>query len=104
MTKDQKKKWLYRLRHGKIKQAKGRLLREDGSMCCLGVLGRVLGIPDENLRTYSCSIGGTGLEPLDKAFAMSHREHLAQMNDGDKSRGARRRTFKEIAAWISRNL
>jgi hypothetical protein len=33
-----KQRWLQALRSGKIKQARGKLRREDDSMCCLGVL------------------------------------------------------------------
>jgi len=37
-----KKLWLDALRSGKYKQAEGTLRKEDGSMCCLGVLCEVI--------------------------------------------------------------
>lgn len=53
MREDVKDKWVAELRSGKHRQAIGRLLDQDGSMCCLGVLQvKVLGLTAEYHHTY----------------------------------------------------
>jgi hypothetical protein len=102
VNKQLKAKWIAALRSGEIKQAKGSLLKSNGSMCCLGVLGRILGIADAGLLAEDISLGATAkdsaLRPLDKCgLSLSVRAELADKNDMGKS-------FAEIADWIEKTL
>lgn len=104
MDKRLKRKWLKALRSGQYKQGKGALVNEAGAYCCIGVLGKVCGMPDEALLEHAGSISGTGLEALDYArLEHSVRDRLADMNDG-VGRGTKRKSFKQIANWIEKNL
>lgn len=102
MNKTLKTKWVKALRSGKIKQGKGALLDEKGSMCCVGVLGRICGISDKALLENASSLTGGLLEPLevlgDRAWI------LAAMNDGTGRFADDPQTFKKIADYIEANL
>jgi hypothetical protein len=108
MDQELKAKWVAALRSGEIKQAEGHLLTEDGAMCCLGVLGSVLGIPREDLAHWSTYLGAQGksaptLQPLDDCgLSLEARSRLADKNDG--TNGQSKHSFSEIADFIEGNL
>lgn len=107
MDQELKAKWIAALRSGDIKQARGELLNEKGEMCCVGVLGRLLGITDEALYQWRGFLGGCanspGLDPLDKVgLPFGEIARLAGMNDGSGGKPAN--SFAEIAAHIEANL
>lgn len=96
-----KAKWINILRSGKIKQARGALLRTNGGMCCLGVLERVCGVSDAYLLRKADS-----LTPVQnhRGLDMDVRRKLATLNDGSKRRRIKQHTFKQIATWIEKHL
>ena len=109
LPKEFRKKWLDALESGKYKQTNDSLM-DDYGYCCLGVAGRCLNIPKNELgkasmpsgldkkyiskfpETFFCK-SLDGKELYDSVFA----EDLADMND-DK-----RLPFKEIAKYIRSN-
>lgn len=100
MDKKLKAKWVKALRSGEIKQGRGALRSEDGSMCCIGVLGQLCGLTDQFLLENSGAIAGTGFEALEREITREVVDILVDMNDGKK--GMPRRSFTQIAAYIAR--
>jgi len=107
MDKELKAKWIAALRSGEIKQAKGWLLASDGAMCCLGVLERVCGTPDDVIARFSGEL--TVESKVDGALKREYRgvenkirRVLAKMNDGVD--GQPPQSFAQIADWIEANL
>jgi hypothetical protein len=112
MRKAIKDKWLKALRSGKYEQGQGTLVSSFGTQfCCLGVLGDVCGV---SLSTMY-GIGYLSLALFDRGGELSDGElstlmvdrfgikrstekKLANMNDGEG------KNFRQIAAYISRNL
>lgn len=114
MNKTRKKRWLRDLRSGKFNQTTETLMNDDG-YCCLGVLAcKTKGITP----AYATAKSLTGIDRLDllgpvtKAqrdqysgltgddeVILEHIEvELVDMNDQYK------KSFKQIAQWIERNL
>lgn len=101
MDKSLKAKWLRALRSGKFQQWRGGALMEDpgdGSKayCCLGVLRHLADPKDRRSENrLNCFL----TKPQIKTFGLPDKaqRHLAELNDDRKS-------FKEIAAWISKYL
>lgn len=103
MQKSVKKKWLKALRSGEYKQGSGQL-RSDDRYCCLGVLCDITGhlkprsfdwmndFPDMD---YRCNDDDAIREF--KGLSAATQKTLAHLNDNGSS-------FKEIAAYISRNV
>ena len=102
MDKKLKAKWLRALRSGKIKQGRGALIDGKGRMCCIGVLGRVVGIDDETLLERSAYLRGTGLEKIDACNIDRFLDPLAVLNDGNKEK--RPQSFKQIAKYIEKEI
>jgi len=97
-TKTLKKKWLAAMRSGKFVQGRGRL-RKDGGYCCLGVLGKVAGVSEYALKTKELLHLFPNREcPEYLILNENTQEALAGMNDQE------RKSFKEIADWVERNL
>lgn len=114
MDKAVKKRWLKALRSGSYAQGAGRLKNYENKFCCLGVLCDIL--PNEGSwkdydKKYQSSSDfilketkevSNGHLPLSliKKFQLSELQvrKLVDMNDTEK------KTFKEIAAYISRNM
>ena len=102
MDAELKAMWVSKLRSGEIKQGREQLIDEEGAMCCVGVLGRLLGISDDGLRRRAAYLGASNeadpLAPLDKCgLGIDTRQVLAHMNDKPN-------TFLEIADYIEKNL
>lgn len=97
MDQELKAKWVAELRSGSIKQGKRKLLAEDGAMCCIGVLGRICGIPDAILVERATYLRGEKLEAMNNVLPGEFPWDLAEMNDGGK-------TFAEIADYIEAKL
>lgn len=93
-----KKKWIRALRGKKYKQGSDCLLNDDGSMCCLGVLGDIQGLDHAKMRKRMVA---TLPGDLNADLDADTRNNLANMNDG---RGSPKMTFKQIADYIERNL
>lgn len=96
-----KTRWLAELRSDKHKQAQHVLFDEKtGGLCCIGVLGKMLGATEDELHRHRHSIffDGMSVKYCDpRNFGSATRKHLAAMNDSGKS-------FAEIADWIEQNL
>ena len=89
-----KAKWVNALRSGKYKQAFGRLhYCEPDTFCCMGVLGKQLGIGTEQLLSH----GRLYILTRDTPVPMRHEMALADMNDSGVP-------FELIAGFIHENL
>lgn len=100
MDQKLKRKWVAALRSGKYKQGKNRLKTKHG-FCCLGVLRDV----DDPKCTRTTNEGL--LAPMDaERFGLTtgRMRALAGMNDGTGDYDGARKSFKEIADYIARNL
>ena len=117
-----KKKWLKALRSGKFKQTRGLLKDGQGGYCCLGVLCELY--LDEHKETtwedLDISRGetesGDVLPEEVKEWAelendnpvvdsgIHKGEEISEFNDGNKDKHIRKRTFKQIAGIIEKNL
>lgn len=110
-----KTKWLKALRSGKYKQGKGTLYDPTTkTFCCLGVLEHVC--LDGKVEHYPLDHHGplseTCATPSDEFWELINVEvnedlgqvenKLVNMNDGNPFRP--RRSFKQIANWIEKNL
>lgn len=102
-----KKKWLEALRSGKYKQGAKRLKvispEHDISYCCLGLACIVMG---HRPATISTCITGNSYPKVPNAIRFDKSKEtvnkLTEMNDGMWS--TRKRSFKQIANWIEKNL
>lgn len=95
MDPELKAKWVAALRSGDYRQCR-RVLHNGHGYCCLGVLSRLMGHPERELR----GVASNG--PDDVRFAVDRDTQtvcgeLADMNDGGV-------TFPEIAAYIEAHL
>lgn len=95
MNKTIKAKWIAALRSGKYKQAKG-VMREGPAsnpkgFCCLGVLCDVVG------QTRFKAQSTFSNPAINHLLPYGVRQRLGYMNDDGK-------TFKQIAAYIEKNL
>lgn len=107
MDPELKSKWVEALRSGEYRQGrKSHLKDEFGGYCCIGVLGKISGISDDDMiKSYSI------LENHDPEkyveYCDSQGEELDAtlwgMNDGVAPLN-RRKSFVEIADWIEENL
>ena len=89
-----KAKWVKALRSGKYKQAFGRLhYSEPNTFCCMGVLGRQLGLSTMQLGSH----GRLYILNRDTPVPMRHEGALADMNDAGVP-------FEVIAGFIQENL
>ena len=88
-----KKKWIRALRSGRYEQANRFLMSPQGGFCCLGVLGKIQGLPDDKLCLQMTSDLPRG---KNARLSRAARDRLAGMNDDGK-------TFEEIAAYIARH-
>lgn len=88
-----KTKWINALRFGRYKQANSVLMDVHGAFCCLGVLGKIQGLPTGEL---SCKMTSDLPRGKNAGLPKKSRDLLARMNDEGK-------TFKEIAAYIARH-
>ena len=114
-----KAKWVTALRSGEYKQGRG-LLYTGEAYCCLGVAGRICGIPVEKLKEkhyltpewFRDDSLKNVPEILQHDALNLNREscvhYLGYMNDGDKHHIynpiGRQYSFNEIADWIDENL
>ena len=106
-----KSSWLDALRSGKYTQTKGMLERRKGGKvvghCCLGVLLRSQGVKPQ-IKNDDVGFGRNDGAPEYSVLApyylrkfgidVDSMNHLWKMNDRDG------KSFKEIAAWVKRNL
>ena len=100
MKKSIKSKWVKALRSGKYSQAQ-ESLTQGGSYCCLGVLGKVCGLSNKQLRDMSRH-GDRGILlsiNMEKKTGVNYvaQQQLSSMNDSGK-------TFLEIADYIEKKL
>ncbi len=91
-----KNMWIKRLESGEYKQSRKTLHGSRGGHCCLGVLDLCPGVPKshtvgstESLTREACQAVGLDHDAMHK---------LIKLNDEAKY------SFKEIAAWIRKNL
>ena len=115
LSREVKRKWVAALRSGAYRQTKEALYRNPGDAkpglpsgyCCLGVLCRVLGVPDEYLlhRGMPESLNLPALQGIgwELTVAANPREKKAryQLNDLNDEFGW---SFKKIATAIERNV
>lgn len=100
MVKELKAKWCKALRSGKFKQGKGRLKTKYG-FCCLGVLRHVVNPKDTRTTGNGLLVGDFALEcGLDDET----QRKLACLNDGNEEQSIKRHSFRQIAAYIAKNL
>lgn len=117
MNSELKSKWTTALRSGKYAQCVGELYgSETGGngkgFCCLGVLCKVVGMPNtklfqkdtldsvglpELLGPWNCNNRDVHFSSSDETTMTTTQRRLAAMNDNDC-------TFEEIAAWIDANV
>lgn len=94
-----KEKWIDALRSGEYSQT-SRSLRDKNGYCCLGVLARVCGYSENELRgkefLYSKNFPNVP-EILQGLYSKTYVFELSNMNDTGYS-------FTEIADWIEQNL
>lgn len=117
MKPEIKDKWLDALRSGKYKQTKN-MLRNKNAYCCLGVLADIyskevgaewkpdsagcLRIENDNGILPYCIQSWAGLKQANPDVEIGGVHYsLAQLNDG---REIRRKTFKQIASIIEKEL
>lgn len=93
MDKKLKMKWVKALESRRFRQAEGELYDNEGKYCCLGVLCRMVGLPNEKIK-YEATLGDVKQGHLLPSATMMK---LVAMNDEGYS-------FKEIAAWIRAHL
>ena len=108
-----KTKWLKALRSGEYEQTTGSLC-DNGAYCCIGIAGKVQGISDKVLHNnglFNADYFSNNLDRIKKVIPNaligtvsnnSLLERLVDMNDGPGS--LKKRSFKQIANWIERNL
>lgn len=107
LPKKFKEKWVAKLRSREFKQTKNGNLVDNVGFCCLGVAGVVCKIPPDRMK-HTSFITDNGFKipktvrkvlgqemPQDSMSTVEN--HLANMNDGDK-------TFGQIARWIDKYL
>lgn len=111
-----KKKWLKALRSGEYKQGKGLLYSsKDDSYCCLGVACKVQGISPDQWGFMDGKNKYKGIPDILIGYDNNDLTNvLACMNDAFTTRRAntikpsftykKRRSFKQIANWIEKNL
>lgn len=108
LPKQFKTKWLKALRSGEFKQGKYDLRNNNDEYCCLGVAAKISGascITGKSFITKGEKIRGTKKIPTllkggNWGYDDDYNEvvkKLSEMNDKGK-------TFKQIAAWIDKNL
>lgn len=108
MDKELKAKWVAALRSGQYKQGKGKLLANDGAMCCLGVLEAVCGTDVETIAAFAADLcitksrrKTTSEEDYElREIPLDVRDKLADLNDGWLGH----KSFAEIADFIEANL
>ena len=110
LPKKFKAKWIKALRSGEYKQGLS-CLHHDSKYCCLGVACDISGIDMQY-------VGARGTIPIsDSLFDSIPNQlkgsdsldgslvyRLTRMNDGDKGRDTKPRSFKQIANWIKKHL
>lgn len=99
MDKKLKGPWIKALLSGEYRQGRGSLLKQ-GAYCCLGVLAKVQGCSSDDLDWLD-------LKPstMQKYMAGLNKRSMMQLvtlNDGGEGRLGL--SFKQIAAWIRKNL
>ena len=112
-----KKKWLKALRSGEYKQGMGELYDAmEDTYCCLGVACKVSGhpVPDDTFIDGSTQSHGFKKVPTILRGSYDIPLLLSQMNDHDHidepkkygtvNRYKSKRSFKQIANWIEKNL
>jgi len=103
MNRELRNKWIEALRSGEYKQGQNMLVvAEEGveKHCCLGVLCKVLGLPDARIGRYATLLAfqdGFESDNLDIGLPRDEREYLANMNDDGH-------TFWQIADYVEKNL
>ena len=106
MQKKWKSKWIKALTGGGYRQTRQKLIdrsKARPSYCCLGVLARVQGAKFNKhgyavLGDYINEASGGLYAPLSCGLTDSQMSELVSMNDGEK------KSFKQIAAWIKKNV
>ena len=116
LDKKIKANWIKALLSGDYKQGSAALRNgnKKGGFCCLGVLADINGIllnrkQGEYDDNWTCiKVGGNRTDlPNNLSFGLTRQTQavLAEMNDGwDKGEKIKPKTFKQIAAWIRKNL
>ncbi len=110
LTKTQKRDWLEALRSGEYKQTKGYLCRDNGRMCCLGVLFDVTQDADWERAGDSGPWSANGDDSLfgGPIIGDEMTATLSNMNDGQKEGMFTPYrppcSFSEIADYIEENL
>lgn len=102
MLRSIKRIWVKALKSGEFEQGRGKLAGH-GRYCCLGVLRKVC----PQLGTHTSDGGGgqlTGLQCRIVGLPVADQIHLIRLNDGHEQTGIRKHSFREIAAWINKNL
>jgi len=105
LPKKFKEKWLKALRSGEYKQGEGHLY-QDGCYCCLGIACLIAGMSTEKMgkhATINAEIDDVRVPKIikNRYDQVNLVTTLFSMNDG-LSRS--RRSFKQIANWIEKNL
>jgi len=101
MKAELKAKWIAALRSGEYQQGHNMLVSDDGKKhCCIGVLAKLCGIPQNDMYDNRFQLVFTGFEQDDLKIGlpMRQRSQLATMNDEGTN------SFKDIADWIEGNL
>lgn len=110
-----KERWLEALRSGDYPKTTGKLCRSDYDdtsngtypvgFCCLGVAGRIQGIPENQLSDYGfldepiIEIANKRKKQIPRVLQETNpvTEYLATLNDESP-------TFKKVIRWIDKNL
>jgi hypothetical protein len=91
------KRWIARLRSGQEKQGRTQLciLNSRGQMtyCCMGVLGKLRGLPDTRMRDRALLSDIAGMETV---LSANVSDTLARLNDDEKW------SFRQIADLLER--
>lgn len=100
MLRSTKRIWVKALKSGEFEQGRGKLVGH-GRYCCLGVLRKVC----PELGTHTSDGGQLTDGQLKRiGLAQAQQVHLIRLNDGHPTTGGRKHSFREIAAWIIKNL
>lgn len=106
LPKKFKEKWLTALRSGKYKQGEGDMLTKgkNDTFCCLGVGCKVIGLSIKQINNNGFPTDEINRMPNYFAHErnVNWQEQLAYMNDGVN--GIKKKSFKQIANWIEKNL
>ena len=108
MNQELKERWIRALKSGAFKQAQCSLINETGdAYCCLGVMGILLGLGNNRLRTMRYSTPGTERVNINDKLSMrilkrigltvKQQNTLADINDYNEG-------FYAVIRYIEENI